>query len=405
MTIDSFLPSLTQHAAWQQDLYADLHRRPELSGEEVESAKRVERELHDLGLETRRFGGTGVVAVLENGEGPVVLGRADLDALPVTEATGLEYASEVPGVMHACGHDAHVAGLMGAVRALQENRGHWKGTYIAVFQPAEELGSGAHAMVADGLTHAVPRPDACFAAHVLPGEPGQVFSAPGPVLSALDVTRVVVYGRGGHGSMPHLTVDPIVLASAIVQRLQGIVSREVAPGTFALVTVGSLHAGSTSNIISDSAELQIDIRSYDEDVQDRLRAAVERIVRAECAASGSPREPEFHYDVPCPVTVNDAALTATVSTAFREAFGDDATSASRVTASEDFDAIPAAFDSPYCYWFVGSTPKELWDAASAGEVGAEIPSNHSPAFAPTPVPTLERLSASHIAAALTLLRP
>ncbi|WP_293696396.1 amidohydrolase [uncultured Agrococcus sp.] len=404
MTLEDFLPGLTRHASWQLRLYTDLHRQPELSGEEKKTAVRVEQELQDLGLETRRFGGTGVVAALENGEGPTVLGRADLDALPVMEATGLDYASETPGVMHACGHDAHVAGLMGAVRALHEQREHWRGTYIAVFQPAEELGSGAHAMVADGLTHAFPRPDACFAAHVLPGPPGQVLSAPGPVMSALDVIRVVVYGRGGHGSMPHLTVDPVVLAAAIVQRLQGIVAREIAPGTFAIVTVGSLHAGSTSNIISNSAELQVDVRSYDEDVQDRLRAAVERIVRAECAASGSPREPEFHYDVPCPVTVNDAGLTATVSAAFRDAFGQDAVPASRVTASEDFDAIPAAFDSPYCYWFVGSTPHELWEAATAGEFGADIPSNHSPAFAPAPEPTLERLSASHIAAALTLLR-
>jgi amidohydrolase len=207
------------------------------------------------------MGGIGVVGVLTNGAGPTVLARADMDALPVTEDTGLPYSSEVAGVMHACGHDVHVSTLLGAVKLMADGRGAWSGTYIALFQPAEEVGAGSQAMVDDGLVTKVPRPDVVLAQHVMPMAAGTLATTAGPVLSAGDSLRITVHGKGAHGSMPHMSVDPVVLASSIVLRLQTVVSRETKPGDFAVVTVGALNAGATSNIIPDRATLLLNIRT------------------------------------------------------------------------------------------------------------------------------------------------
>lgn len=398
------LEAIEGQADWHRQVYEHLHRHPELSLEEHDTADYLVERLHELGLSPKRIGATGLVAVIENGEGKTVLGRADMDALPVTEDTGVDYASETPGVMHACGHDTHMTGLLGAIKALTEHRDLWSGTFITLFQPAEEDAAGARSMVEAGLVDEVPHPDACFACHAMVGPAGQVSVKPGPTLSSADSIAITVFGRGAHGSMPHLAVDPVVLASSIVMRLQTIVSREVEPGTFAVVTVGSMHAGSSANIIADRAELQLNVRTYDDGVRKHVLAAIERIVRAECAAAGSDREPEFVYDDHYPVTDNDSDLHEKVRASFDAAFGDESVTANPATASEDFSGIPDAFGAPYLYWFVGSTERSRYEAAAnKGTVSTDIPGNHSPMFAPDPEPTLTRIAQSHAVAALTLL--
>ena len=253
-------------------MYVHLHQNPELPLQEVETAGEITGRLESFGYDVHHIGG-GVVGILANGEGYTVLVRADIDGLPVTEATGLPYASTktaveatgaTVGVMHACGHDVHITAGLGAAQLLAQARDAWSGTYIALFQPAEETAAGARAMVADGLVDRVPRPDVAFAQHVLAAPAsGEVATAAGPVLSAGDSIRITVFGKGSHGAMPHLGVDPVVLAASIVMRLQVIVAREVSPSEFGVVTVGSLQAGSKSNIIPDRAVLLVNVRTYD----------------------------------------------------------------------------------------------------------------------------------------------
>src|SRR5690606_21090874 len=274
---DEVLAGLDEITGWQEELYTDLHRHPELSMQEVRTVAEVARRLESFGYAVQRLGG-GVVGVLENEPGPTVLFRADMDALPVTEDTGLPYRSQVPGVMHACGHDVDTAVGVGAAALLARSREPWSGTYVALFQPGEETAERGRAIVAAAIAH--PVPDVVLGQHVLTLPAGEVATAPGPVLSAAASVRVTVHGRGSHGSMPHLAVDPVVLAAAIVLRLQGIVAREVAPDEFAVVTVGSLRAGAKANIIPASAELLVNVRAYDLEVRARLLAAIERIVRA-----------------------------------------------------------------------------------------------------------------------------
>ncbi|WP_406101384.1 amidohydrolase [Streptomyces sp. NBC_01003] len=284
-------------------LYRDLHSHPELSMQEHRTAGIVAAELRGQGWEvTEGVGGTGVVGVLRNGEGPVVALRADMDGLPVREATGLDYAStdtalspdgEPVPLMHACGHDLHTAALLGATGQLAAHRELWRGTLLAIFQPGEETAAGARAMLADGLLERFPRPDVVLGQHVGPLPLGSVATRPGVVMAAADSLRARLLGRGGHGSAPHATVDPVVMAAATVMRLQGIVAREVSPTESAVVTVGSLRAGTKENIIPDEAELKINIRTFDAAVRERVLAAVRRTVEGEAATSGAPRPPEF----------------------------------------------------------------------------------------------------------------
>ena len=286
----SVLAELENSRSWQEELYRDVHRHPELSHEEHRTAGLVAEHLRGAGYEVHeRVGSTGVVGVLANGDGTVVLLRADMDALPVREATGLPYASEETGtdadgaevpVMHACGHDVHVACLAGAAHLLARGREHWAGTLIALFQPAEEAGDGARAMVDDGLADLVPAPTVALAQHVMPLPAGRVGTRPGPALSAADSMRITVYGRGAHGSMPQAAVDPVVLAAMIVVRLQAVVSREVSPGETAVLTVGSIQAGTKSNVIPDRAVLQLNVRTYTE--------ATRRTVLGPSSASSGP---------------------------------------------------------------------------------------------------------------------
>ncbi|AMT92477.1 amidohydrolase [Brevibacterium linens] len=405
MTTPAFLNSIDSQLDWQREVYKDLHRNPEVSLEEHKTADRIASELGELGLEVTRISDTGLVTVIENGSGPTVLARADIDALPVTEDTGLDFASEVDGVMHACGHDMHAAALLGAVRLLNENKDAWSGTYIALFQPAEENAAGAKAMIDDGLTSKVPKPDVALAQHVMPLPAGKIFTASGPVMSAGDSVKITVFGRGAHGSMPHLSVDPVVIAASIVLRLQTIVSRETEPGEFAVVTVGASNAGSKSNIIPDRAELLLNVRTYDTAVRKRVIASIERIARGECEAAGAPKEPTFEYFDQFPLTDNNEAVNDTVTEALTEFFGTETVQeATPATASEDFSELPNAFGIPYAYWFVGSFDAEKYKASEeAGTVLTDVPANHSPFFAPEIEPTLEIATQAQVVGALSYL--
>lgn len=408
------LAGLADVRGWQEDFYRDLHRHPELSHREHKTAAAVAQRLRGFGCDVHDgIGGTGVVGILRNGEGPAVLLRADMDALPVAEDTGLPYASAVVAadadgnerpVMHACGHDVHVTCLLGAAALLAGARAHWHGTVIALFQPAEEVGDGARRMVDDGLATLTGHVDVALAQHVLPFPAGRVATRPGPVLTTADSMRITVHGRGGHGSMPQATVDPVVLAAMIVIRLQTVVSREVAPTDPAVLTIGSIQSGSKSNVIGDRAVLELNLRTYSDQTRSRMLDAIRRIVTAECQASGSPADPEFELTDHFPPTDNDPTVTARVRAAFDGHFGDRAGELAPQTASEDFSDIPHALDAPYCYWGIGGIDPETYQKAdSAGRVAEDIPVNHSPRFAPVIQPTLDTGTQALAVAALAWL--
>ncbi|HEX6043892.1 MAG TPA: M20 family metallopeptidase [Pyrinomonadaceae bacterium] len=413
--ITDVLADLTTTSRWQEDVYKQLHANPELSFQETKTAALAASKLKEFGYEVvEGIGRTGVVGVLRNGEGETVLARADMDALPVKENTGLPYAStqtapdatgKTVSVAHACGHDAHVTCLLGAAELLAKSRTSWHGTFIALFQPAEEVAGGAQAMVADGLRDRIPKPDVAFGQHVLAYPAGKIGTQAGSVLSAGDSIRITLHGKGSHGSMPHNSVDPVVLAAMVVLRLQTIVSRETKPGEFAVLTVGSSVAGSKSNIIADHAVLLVNLRTYDMAVRRRMIDSIERMVRAECEASESPKPPEFEYYDQYPLTKNDSEVTARITSAFRSHFGSETlVELGRVTASEDFSHIPDALGTPYTYWGVGCVDAEKYDRAlKAGRVEQEIPVNHSEFFAPVIEPTLSVGTQALVVAALTYL--
>jgi hippurate hydrolase len=372
-------------------LYRHLHAHPELSMQEHATADLIEQRMGALGFQTQRRGGTGVVASLENGPGPVVGFRADTDGLPVAEATGLDYASEARGtlpdgaevpVMHACGHDTHITAAIGAASLLVEFRDAWSGTALFIFQPGEETAAGAAAMLADGLWDHAPRPEVMFAQHLSNDVAGTIRLSTGPALAMADAWEVVVHGRGGHGSRPEDTIDPVVLAAHMVVRLQSLVSREVAAQDAVVVSVGSFHAGLKENIIPSEAVFTINVRSLDQDVRDDVLAGIRRILAAEAMASGAP-EPEVRELYVFPPVHNDPDETARVTEVLTRVLGAD-----RVRArppqmgSEDFGALPDAIGVPGVYWFFGGTPQEVIDSDEP------TPANHSPFFAPVLEPTL-----------------
>ncbi|WP_017591526.1 amidohydrolase [Nocardiopsis potens] len=398
-------------------LYRDLHAHPELSYAEHRTAAEVARRAGAAGYEVATgVGGTGVVAVLRNGDGPTVLLRADMDALPVEEKTGLPYASTATGtaadgtevpVMHACGHDMHTVCLLGALDVLAAGADSWSGTVLAVFQPAEELATGAAAMVDDGLFERFGTPDVTLGQHVAPLPAGWVGCHPGAAFAATDSLRVRMFGRGGHGSRPETTVDPVVMAASTVMRLQTVVSREVAAGDAAVVTVGSLRAGTKENIIPDEAELQINVRSFDTKVRARVLEAVTRIVKAEAAASGADREPEITPFNAFPLLYNDESAMARTGAALRAELGDAAVvDPGPVSGSEDFGRFGTAAGAPTCYWlFGGADPEVFRTAFEGGTLDRDVPSNHSPHFAPVVEPTLSTGVRALTAAALAWLAP
>ena len=396
------------------DLYRDLHRNPELSFAEVRTAGIAAQWLRAAGFETtERVGRTGVVGVLRNGDGPTVLLRADMDALPLLERTGLPYAStahgldrdgdEVP-VTHACGHDVHVACLLGAARALAADTPSWRGTVLAVFQPAEEIGRGAQAMIDDGLYERFGRPEVVLGQHVAPLPAGTLAVRPGTAFAAADALRVVMFGRGGHGSRPETTIDPVVMAAATVMRLQTIVSREIAGTEAAIVTVGSIRAGTKENIVPDRAELLISVRSFEPAVRRRTLDAIERIVRSEAAASGAERDPEVELFDSFPALVNDEQAVARTTPALETVVGPGRVfDPGLVTASEDVGLLASAASAPCVYWLLGGAdPADFADAPSRSDIlarVAKLPSNHSPQYAPVIEPTLAIGTQTLVAAA------
>ena len=396
-----------------QDIYEDLHRNPELSMQEHRTAGIAADYIEKLGYTVSRgIGGTGVVGVLRNGDGPAVMLRADMDALPMAEDTGLPYASKVVatdatgaqvGVAHSCGHDMHVAWLMGAARVLAQARTAWRGTAIVVFQPGEELAQGASAMVRDWAD--LPRPEVILGQHVMVGPAGTVRYRAGVVLSAADSIEVTLTGRGSHGSQPQTAVDPVVMAAATVMRLQTIVSREISPLGSAVLTIGALQAGTKENIIPDTATIKLNMRTYDEAVRTHMLEAIQRICRAESDASAAPAPPEFTTLSRYPLTDNDAAATARVAQAFHAQFGDDAFEGKPASASEDFSLFGRAWKVPYVFWFVGGTDREIFAKAKASGTLNQVPSNHSPRFAPVLDPTLKAGMQAMLSAASPWLCP
>jgi hippurate hydrolase len=323
-----------------------------------------------------------------------------MDALPVEEDTGLDYASVNPGVMHACGHDVHVACLIEAAERLSATRDEWTGTVVAVFQPAEEAGDGARAMLDDGLYSLAPVPDVVLGQHVGPLPAGLVGAHPGAAFASANSIDITVHGRGGHGSRPETTIDPVVLAAALVMRLQSIVAREIAPHETAVVTVGRVVAGTKNNIIPESATIGLSVRAMNEEVRARLLAAIERIARAEAQASGAP-EPTIRHAESFPVTVNDPAATERTTAAFLSRFGDAAViDPGAVSGSEDVGLLASAAGAPLVYWILGGADAAAFQAAAAaGTLDRDIPSNHAPQFAPVLQPTLERGAEALVVAA------
>ncbi|HEX3353228.1 MAG TPA: amidohydrolase [Terriglobales bacterium] len=393
-------------------LYLDIHQNPELSSHEVQTAAKLATHLRDLGYTVaEHVGGTGVVAVLKNGAGPTVMFRTELDGLPVEEKTGLPYASKVRtkdssgrdvGVMHACGHDIHMASLVGAASIMAHSKGTWHGTLILIGQPAEETITGAKSMIEDGFMTRFPKPDFALALHVgneLPA--GKVGVGPGYRFSNADSLRITIYGKGGHGSMPNTTVDPIVIAARTVLALQTIVAREVKPGEVAVVTVGYIQAGTKNNIIPDQAELGLTVRSYKPEVRKQVLAAIERITKAEAQAAGAPREPKIERYEATDAVYNDPALAQRMQSVLDSALGQDNVVVEEPgLASEDFSYFTAQ-GVPSFYFSLGGADPEKYAEARAS--GVSLPSNHSALFAPDVDPTLHTGIASEVAVLRSLL--
>ena len=366
--------------------YRHLHQNPELSMQEHKTQEFIEAELDDIGLEHFRCGGTGVVAIDKHGDGPVVACRADTDALPIKEATGVEYASESTGeldgatvpVMHGCGHDSHVTAALTSARLIHEQADAWSGTIVWIFQPAEETAEGSRAMVDDGLWDKAPKPDIVMGQHVFPFESGTINYTLNAAMAAADSLKITLYGEQSHGSQPQDSIDPIVLGAHIVTRLQTIVGREIAPLDSAVVTVGTFNAGLKENIIPDRAELKLNIRTLTPDVREHVLASVTRIVNAEAEASGAPR-PDIEEIYTFPQLKNDAEEGAKVAAALRAELGDaNVIETPPLMGSEDFGHLAEAIDVPSMFWFFGG--------AAAGDDNPA--KNHSPRFLPVEDPTL-----------------
>jgi hippurate hydrolase len=381
-------------------LYKDIHAHPELSMQETRTAAIAAGLLAKAGYEvTTAVGKTGVVGMLGNGEGPTVMLRADMDALPIAEDTGLAYASKVAAtdadgnavpVGHMCGHDMHVAWLAGAAMLMSQARDAWKGTLMVVFQPGEETAQGAQAMIDDGLLERFPMPEVVLGQHVMVGPSGTVAGSSGPITSAADSLQIRLFGRGAHGSMPQASIDPVVMAASVVLRLQTVVSREVAATDAAVVTVGVLQAGTKENVIPDEAVIKLNVRTFDARVREHVLAAIERIVNAEAEASGAPRKPEITPLDRYPLNVNDEGASNRIAAAFRQHFSADRVHhTGPAPASEDFGCFGTAWQVPSVFWFVGGhDPKAYAEAKAAGKLN-DLPVNHSPKFAPVLHPTLE----------------
>jgi amidohydrolase len=417
------IPAVAQTAATSKEvetvypdahaLYLDLHQNPELSSHETQTAAKLAAHLRDLGYDvTEHVGGTGVVAILKNGPGPTVMLRTELDALPVEEKTGLPYASKVHTkndagqdvpVMHACGHDLHMASLLGTAEIMAHNKGSWHGTLMLIGQPAEETISGAKAMVNDGFLTRFPKPDVAVALHVanlLPA--GKVGVIPGIMDTNADSLRITIYGKGGHGSAPHTAIDPIVIAARTILALQTIPSREVKPGEMAVVTVGYVRAGTKNNIIPDQAELGLTVRTYKAEVRKQVLAAITRIAKAEAEAGGAPREPQIEHYESTDLVYNDPALAQRLRATLESAIGKDNVVVDEPhTGSEDFSYFVEQGIPGFYFDLGGADPEKFAQAKAAGTM---LPSNHSPLFAPDVDPALHTGITAEVAVLRNLLQ-
>ncbi|EON68684.1 hypothetical protein W97_07942 [Coniosporium apollinis CBS 100218] len=414
--IKAYRPDLSPY----ESLYKHFHSHPELSFQEKDTAAGIQAHLKKLGSYSvhPNIGGTGTAAVLENGTGTTVLLRADIDALPVEENTGLPYASrkrmkDADGVerpvMHACGHDMHFTSLLAAAELLLKAKDEWQGTLVLCFQPAEEKGAGAQAMVDDGLYDRVPVPDVVLGAHVVPyRSAGTIGTRRGLMSTAADSFHCTLYGRGGHASQPHQTIDPVVMAASTVMRLQTIRSREINPAGHAVVSVGSLRAGDTENIIPDRAELKINVRTMDAKTRERVLGSLKRIIEAESTASNAPKPPELKEITRYPFGVNDEDVTAKLENTFSAVFEAGPhgyqSDIPPMAASEDFGILASAVKRPASFFVYGGTDPDAYDKAEKeGRLDDDIPNNHSPFFAPVVQPTMTCAVDGYAAAALTWL--
>ena len=393
-------------------LYLDLHEHPELSGQETQTAAKLAQRLRASGYEvTEHVGGTGVVAVMKNGAGPTIMLRTELDALPVEERTGLPYASKVRAkddsghevaVMHACGHDLHMASLLGAAEIMARSNHTWHGTLMLIGQPAEETISGAKAMIDDGFLTRFPKPDVGVALHVGNLSPaGMVGIVPGIFDANADSLRITIYGKGGHGSAPHTSIDPIVIAARTILALQTIPSREVKPGELAVVTVGYIHAGNKNNIIPDDAELGLTVRTYKAEVRKQVLAAITRITKAEAAAAGAPREPRIEHYESTNSVYNNPALAERLKGTLESVLGKDHVRIEEPrTGSEDYSVFVEQGIPSFYFSLGGADPEKFADAQAAGTT---LPSNHSSLFAPDVDPALHTGIAAEVAVLRNLL--
>ncbi len=394
-------------------LYLDIHQNPELSSHEVQTAAKLAGRLRGLGYEvTEHVGGTGIVAMLKNGAGPTVMLRTELDALPVEEKTGLAYASKVRTkddagrdvpVMHACGHDLHMAAIVGTAAIMAHSKNTWHGTLMLVGQPAEETISGAKAMLDDGLLTRFPKPDVAVAMHVgnlLPA--GAVGIVPGVYNTNADSLRITIYGKGGHGSAPHTAIDPIVIAARTILALQTIASREVKPTEMAVVTVGYIQAGTKNNIIPDQAELGLTVRTNKADVRKQVLAAIARIAKAEAEAACAPRAPSVDRYEGTDLVYNDPALAQRLRGVLESALGKERVVMEEpITASEDFSYFVEQGIPGFYFSLGGADPEKYAQAKAAGTL---LPSNHSSLFAPDVDPALHTGIAAEVAVLRNLLK-
>jgi amidohydrolase len=392
--------------------YLDLHQNPELSGHETQTAEKLAARLRSAGYDvTERVGGTGVVAILKNGDGPVIMLRTELDALPVEEKTELPYASKVRTkdnagrdvpVMHACGHDLHMAAILGTAQIMARSKNTWHGTLMLIGQPAEETITGADAMVRDGLFTRFPKPDVAVALHVgneLPA--GMASIAPGIYNTNADSLRITIYGKGGHGAMPQTTVDPIVIAARTILTLQTIVSREIKPGEMGVVTVGYIQAGTKNNIIPDQAEMGLTVRTYKQDVRKQILAAISRITKEESEAAAAPKKPLIEHYEGTDAVYNNPALAQRLRVPLEAALGKDkVVVAEPIAPSEDFSYFTAQGVPGFYFSLGGADPQKF---AEAEATGTALPSNHSPFFAPDVDPALHAGIEAEVAVLRNLL--
>ena len=392
-------------------LYLDLHEHPELSNHETQTAEKLAAHLRSAYDVTEHVGGTGVVAILKNGSGPTIMLRTELDALPVEEKTGLPYASKVHmkddagrdvPVMHACGHDLHMAAILGTAEIMAHSKNTWHGTLMLVGQPAEEGFGGAKVMINDGLFTRFPKPDVAVALHVGNTFPaGIVGVTPGVYNTNADSIRITIYGKGGHGASPNTTIDPIVIAARTILSLQSIVSREVKPGEMAIVTVGYIRAGTKNNIIPDQAEMGLTVRTYKQDVRKQILAAITRITKGEAAAAGAPREPLIDRYQGDDSVYNDPALAQRLRAPLEAALGkDNVVIAEPITTSEDFSYYVEEGVPGFYFSLGGGDPGKFAEAKATGN---PLPSNHSPLFAPDLGPALHTGIAAEVAVLRNLL--